>query len=207
MASSLTLVGMIRLPAAVLGLTLGAALLVPGGAVVASAPDPVQPHARKSLPSQAAWLGDTRRALKGANHYLTVRANKAADPSRLAIVLDIDNTSIQSHYAWPLAVPATRRVARHAVALGMHVFFVTGRLQRGLGTVTPVLTDAGYTYDRVFGRRPNEGLVHEKSRHRVRITEKLGFTIVADIGNNTTDLTGPCTGRTYKLPDYGGLLS
>jgi hypothetical protein len=199
---------------AVLGLTLGAALLAPAVALAqhadAPAAGPAHPvpgaHARKSLPSHATWLADTKRALAGANRYLDRQAAKT-DPSTLAIVLDIDNTSLQTQYAWPKAVPATLRVARHAADLGMHVFFVTGRLQRGLGTVTPDLTAAGYTYDKVFGRRPGEELVHEKSRHRVRITDKLGLRIVADIGNHTTDLTGPDTGRTYKLPDYGGQLS
>jgi hypothetical protein len=198
-----------RLPAA-LGLMLGASLLAPAVALAQQAAVPSSAasstHARRSLPSQSAWLADTRRALKGANHYLTVQAGKA-DPSALAIVLDIDNTSLQTQYAWPQAVPATLRVAKHATALGMHVFFVTGRLQRGLGTVTPDLTSAGYTYDKVFGRKPNEDLVHEKSRHRVHITNKLGFRIVADIGNHATDLAGPDTGRRYKLPDYGGQLS
>ena len=206
-----------RLPAAVLGLTLGASVLAPVGAVAQNAPVPpaaraqasVQApgsvHARRSLPSQSVWLRDTRRVLKGANHYLNVRAAKA-DPDTLAIVLDIDNTSLQSHYAWPKAVPATLRVARKATDLGIHVFFVTGRLRNGLWAVKPELTDAGYTYDRVFGRRPGQDLVAEKSAHRRKITKRFGFTIVADIGNRWTDHAGPFTGRSYKLPDYGGLL-
>ena len=197
-----------RLPAVVLGLTLGASVLTPAAALAqhASVSAASQPHARKSLPSQSVWLSDVRRSLKGANRYLDRRAGRAEDPSKLAIVLDIDNTSVQSHYAWPKPVIPTRRVANHAVSLGMHVFFVTGRLNRGLGMLDPILFDDGYRYDRIFGRKPGEDLVHEKSRHRVRITNRLGFTIVADIGNHTSDLTGPDTGRTYKLPDYGGLL-
>lgn len=196
-----------RLPAVVLGLTLGASLLAPVSAHATGAERPSQGmHARRSLPSQAQWLDDVRASLRGANVYLNARARKAPDPSRLAIVLDIDNTSLQSHYEWPEPVYPTRRVADHAAALGMHVFFVTGRLNRGLGMLDPILVDDGFRYDDVFGRRPGEGLVHEKSRHRTRITQKLGYTIVADIGNHATDLVGPYTGRTFKLPDYGGLL-
>jgi hypothetical protein len=195
-----------RLSAALLGLTLAASLGAPVAAQASVAPVPPGAAARKSLPSQAVWLRDVRVALRGAPAYLDRKAERSGDPSGLAIVLDIDNTSLQSHYAWPKAVPATLRVAKHAADLGMHVFFVTGRLNRGLGSVKPILTDQGYRYDKVFGRRPDEGLVHEKSRHRVRITNRLGYRIVADIGNHATDLAGPDTGRRYKLPDYGGLL-
>ena len=198
---------MLRLPAAVLGLTLGASLLAPASAHAASAAaTPVHAHARASLPSRAQWLADVRTALHGANAYLDAQAAQA-DPSTLAIVLDIDNTSIQTHYDWAKPVRPTRRVAAQAAALGMHVFFVTGRFKRDLGMIDPILFDDGYRYDKVFGRRAGEGLVHEKSRHRTRITRKLGLTIVADIGNNTSDLKGPYTGRTYKLPDYGGRLA
>lgn len=199
-----------RLPAVVPALAaaaLGAALLTPAGADAAGPSSGVGDHARRSLPPRSVWLEQTQQALKGANRYLDAQARKA-DPRTLAIVLDIDNTSIQTRYAWPKAVPATRRVARHAADLGIHVFFVTGRHNGAeLRTATSQLGRVGYVYDRAFGRRLGEGLLHEKSRHRTRITERLGLTIIADIGNHMTDLTGPYTGRTYKLPDYGGQLS
>ncbi|MGZ4476389.1 MAG: HAD family acid phosphatase [Nocardioides sp.] len=198
---------MSRLPAALLGLTLAASLFTPASALAAGGdPAPASAHARTGLPSKAQWLADVGVALHGANRYLDARAAKA-DPRTLAIVLDIDNTSIQTHYDWARPVYRTRRVAAHAAALGMHVFFVTGRFKRDLAMIDPVLRKGGFRYDKVFGRRAGEGLVHEKSRHRTRITRALGLTIVADIGNNTSDLTGPYTGRTYKLPDYGGRLA
>jgi hypothetical protein len=36
--------------------------------------------------------------------------------------------------------------------------------------------------------------------------EDDGYTIIENIGNNTTDLTGGYAEKTYKLPDYDGLL-
>ena len=37
--------------------------------------------------------------------------------------------------------------------------------------------------------------------------ERRGYRIVANIGNNDTDLTGGHADRTFKLPDYDGRLS
>jgi hypothetical protein len=36
--------------------------------------------------------------------------------------------------------------------------------------------------------------------------EANGYDIIANIGNNTTDLSGGYADTTYKLPDYDGLL-
>ncbi|MFC8859492.1 HAD family acid phosphatase, partial [[Kitasatospora] papulosa] len=45
-----------------------------------------------------------------------------------------------------------------------------------------------------------------KTEQRAKIEGK-GYTIIANIGNNTTDLVGGHAERTFKLPDYGGKLS
>jgi hypothetical protein len=45
-----------------------------------------------------------------------------------------------------------------------------------------------------------------KTKARAAI-EAQGYTIVANIGNNTTDLDGGYAERTFKLPDYNGALS
>jgi len=42
----------------------------------------------------------------------------------------------------------------------------------------------------------------------VRISvEQAGYTFVANIGNNLTDLNGGHAERTFNLPDYNGTLS
>ena len=44
-----------------------------------------------------------------------------------------------------------------------------------------------------------------KTAKRAEIEAK-GYTIVANVGNNTTDLVGGHAERTFKLPDYNGEL-
>ena len=45
-----------------------------------------------------------------------------------------------------------------------------------------------------------------KTAQRVAIENK-GYTIIANIGNSATDLSGGHAERTFKLPDYDGQLS
>ena len=45
-----------------------------------------------------------------------------------------------------------------------------------------------------------------KTAQRVDI-EKKGYTIIANIGNSATDLSGGHAEKAYKLPDYNGQLS
>jgi hypothetical protein len=158
------------------------------------------------LPSKAQWLADVSTALTGADAYLTSRAAKGG---KLAIVLDIDNTSIATHYAWPEAVGPTLTVARRAAALGMKVFFVTGRFETGSGGVAnavPALRGAGYSWQAICGRKAGEKLAASKKRCRGAIA-KQGYAIVANVGNNGPDFAGGNYEKAYRLPNYDGKLS
>lgn len=194
-------------PAALVGLTLGASLLAPSGAD-AQTLDPSGPamavHAkRSSLPPKSVWLAKVRTKLTGAKDYLDAHAHTAAKP---ALVLDIDNTSLQSHYGWPKPVRPTLRVAKHAVKLGYTVFFVTGRTPGSANSVRPQLSAAGYVYRNVYGRPKGQGLAVSKQANRAKIVAH-GYTIVMDIGNRNTDLWGANVGHGIKLPSFHGLLS
>lgn len=156
------------------------------------------------LPSRSQWLTDVRSAMRGADGYLDRRA--AQGGRRLAVVLDIDNTSIETHYGWPDPVRRTLRFARHAHDLGYGVLFVTGRQQSSLRGVRPVLRRAGYPIDAMCGRQPGERLAHSKQRCRRQLT-RSGWTITADVGNSRTDFVGRNYERAYRLPNYGGRLS
>jgi len=195
-----------------LGLTLGSTLLAP--AARAQAPTPsgtggsvsvAQPR-RAPMPSRSVWLAKVRKKLAGATAELDAAAAAAKDPTKLAIVLDIDNTSVQSHYHWPKPVRPTRRVARHASALGMHVFFVTGRTRSQIRGLGPILSDDGYRYDHIYPRPAGARLAASKQANRAKIV-KRGFTVAMDIGNRHSDLVGANTGITHKLPSLGGRLS
>ncbi len=45
-----------------------------------------------------------------------------------------------------------------------------------------------------------------KTEQRAEIESK-GYTIIANIGNSATDLSGGHAEKTFKLPDYDGQLS
>lgn len=175
--------------------------LAPAGAQQASS------HARRAtLPPRSVWLAKVKKKVAGADAAIDSAVAAAPKGAKLAMVLDIDNTSIQTHYAWPKPVKPVRKVARYAAAHGVTLFFVTGRGEHGLSGVEPVLDAAGYHYAGVYGRRPGEGLAHSKQRNRAAIAA-AGYTVVLDIGNRATDLSGANTGTTIKLPSYDGLLS
>ncbi|MFD4430856.1 HAD family acid phosphatase, partial [Nocardia sp. NPDC058497] len=52
----------------------------------------------------------------------------------------------------------------------------------------------------------NAGLAEYKTASRADIESK-GYTIVANIGNSPTDLSGGHAERTFKFPDYNGALN
>ena len=157
-----------------------------------------------ALPSKAQWQADVRQAMHGSISYLDRRVPRGGGP--LAVVLDIDNTSLATHYAWPQPVRPTLRFARHAHALGVGVFFVTGRYQDSLRGVRRTLKQAGYTVTGMCGRRHGEALAHGKQRCRRQIA-RAGRRIIANVGNRGSDLVGGNYERGFRLPSYGGKLS
>ncbi|MBM0123842.1 HAD family acid phosphatase [Pimelobacter simplex] len=176
--------------------------LFPTHIAVASATE----RATGPLPSAAQWQSDVRAvyAKKRPGAYLRERA--AGGEKRLAVVLDIDNTSLATHYAWPRAIERTLKLTRKAESQGMAVFFVTGRFEDSLANVTQALDTAGYHHDGICGRRHGELLADSKQRCRARYTAQ-GWTIVLNVGNRSTDFVGGDYERRLRLPSYGGALS
>src|SRR3954454_18562571 len=77
------------------------------------------------MPSKKAWLHDTVTALAGSRPWVANRA--AQGGGKLALNLDIDNTSLQSYYDAGKAIPATIRLVRYAKSKGIYILFNTGR--------------------------------------------------------------------------------
>jgi predicted secreted acid phosphatase len=143
-----------------------------------------------------------------AGGYLTGRLVNPAE--RTAIVLDIDNTALASSYASGWSIPATPPVlvlARQAKLAGAAIFFVTARWSSLYSATRDSLEQAGYPIDGLYTHDDFsfEPIQEYKTNSRIAI-EKLGYTIVANIGNNLTDLAGGHAERTFKLPDYSGQL-
>jgi hypothetical protein len=185
------------------------------GAVAAAAiltlvaPATAAQGAAAARPSYETWIADVTVVADAAESYLAARL---PDPRvRAAIVLDIDNTALVDEYSDSLLLPATApilEVARQAEAAGAAVFFVTNRPEIIEPWTEYNLDEAEYPVDGLYTRptfdfQPVESL---KTNARIAI-ERRGYTIVANIGNNDTDLVGGHAERTFKLPDYNGQLS
>jgi PKD repeat protein len=150
-------------------------------------------------PTQAQWLADVATVMQGGNDYL----DSQAGVPQPAIVLDIDNTSLQSYYQSGAATPPVLSFAQEAVADGYDVLFATGRTADTGGTLRSLQT-AGYQVDALCFKDPNVSTQTSKINCR-NAWVAAGYTIVANVGNHTTDLDGGNSGKQYLLPNYGFL--
>ncbi|MEU9448646.1 HAD family acid phosphatase [Streptomyces sp. NPDC048277] len=169
-------------------------------------------QAADSTVTEAQWLSDVAAVTGPAQTYIDGRVAANTSGAKLAIVLDIDNTSLASHFEGGYPTPATAPVlalAKDAHAKGVSVFFVSARVNLIDAITKYNLTHVGYTVNGLYTRSlievASESVADFKTAQRKKI-EANGYDIVANIGNNTTDLTGGYADTTYKLPDYDGLL-
>ncbi|MFF7213234.1 HAD family acid phosphatase [Streptomyces sp. NPDC008238] len=179
------------------------------GTVAAAATAPATASATAPIDHET-WLSDVRPVIDQAHAYLQERTSAVRPGEKQAIVLDIDNTALETHFDWwfPPAVAPTLDLARYADSRGVAVFFVTARPDFIHPATRYNLDRAGYPVTGLYGRSiPDlfEEVSAYKTAQRAAI-ERRGYTIVANIGNNTGDLVGGHAERTFKLPDYDGLL-
>jgi predicted secreted acid phosphatase len=173
--------------------------------------------------------GDWNRAVKKqatkAKAYLVKRTHGKRAARKPALVLDIDETSLDNYpclnqsggipySAVPYAVcvvaydaPAikpVRSLFRLAKDLKVKVFFITGRPEAIRAGTLQNLKAAGYKGRYELILQPagynDPSTVPYKSGARKQI-EKRGFTIVANVGDQQSDLSGGYSERTYKLPN------
>ncbi|MER7625728.1 HAD family acid phosphatase [Streptomyces sp. NPDC126503] len=187
--------------------------------VVGPAPGAVAASPDTHLASTAAvadidygtWRRDVAAVVAEARPYIEERA-KDAGREKQAIVLDIDNSSLETdfHPFWELptpAIPEVRTLVRDAHARGVDIFFVTARPGIIHSLTDWNLRQVGYPVDGLYVRSLPDlfGEVSAYKTEKRAEIEAKGYTIIANIGNNTTDLVGGHAERTYKLPDYGKL--
>jgi predicted secreted acid phosphatase len=153
------------------------------------------------------------------------RVAQARPGEKLAMVLDIDETSLSNWEeeraddfgyigrdwdAWvakrkATAIAGTLRVFNQAIQHGVAVFFITGRGEVQRADTAANLTAAGYrnwTGLALRGPYPKEQTTTEyKSAERRKILD-AGYKIILNIGDQISDLNGPAQAeRSIKLPD------
>ena len=153
------------------------------------------------------------------------RVAQARPSEKLAVVLDIDETSlsgwdfektddfgyiVKDSDAWIAraqmpAIAGTLRVFNQATSHGVAVFFITGRPESQRADTVANLTSAGYknwTGLALRGPHPKEEKVTTyKSGERRKILD-AGYKIILNIGDQISDLNGPAQAeRSIKLPN------
>ncbi|MFF1928526.1 HAD family acid phosphatase [Streptomyces sp. NPDC058228] len=160
------------------------------------------------------WQRDVAAVIDVARPYIQQRIAQTPAGQKPAIVLDIDNSSLETdfHYFWTFPTPAIAKVrdlVRYADSQGVAIFFVTARPGIIASLTQHNLTAVGYPVTGLYVRDlPDlfDEVSTYKTAKRAEI-EARGYTIIANIGNNDSDLVGGHAERTFKLPDYDGKLS
>jgi hypothetical protein len=174
------------------------------GAILCLLVAPAHASTQAAVPSRAQWLADTRTAMSGSLDYLDQRVAEGG-PGRLAVNLDIDNTALATYYATGHATPAVLAFARHAAEKGVRVLINTGRSGSQLTTGNRSLRRVGYRFAEMCGRYQGESLTSSKQRCRQRFVDE-GYTIIANVGNRSTDFVGGNYERAFRLPNYSNRL-
>ncbi|MGW2642182.1 HAD family acid phosphatase [Streptomyces sp. NPDC001348] len=160
----------------------------------------------------ATWQKDCQAVMDQALPYLEQRIAAAKPGEKQAIVFDIDNTTLETDFGFSYPSPANKpvlNVAEYAQEHGVSLFFVTARPGIIKAATEYNLEHDGYDVSGLYARGLLDlfkDVAAYKTAQRVDIENK-GYTIIANIGNSATDLSGGHAEKTFKLPDYDGQLS
>jgi HAD superfamily, subfamily IIIB (Acid phosphatase) len=182
------------------------------------------PALLRTYHDSGAYERDLAAVDTAAQNYIAGRLAAARTGRRLtgkpALVLDIDETSL-SNYAQlaaqnfdaaalvaaavgtsETAIQPTLRLYRAAIAHHVAVFFVTGRPSLIDAISKSNLRRVGYNkgWAALYEKPATAGVARFKSATRASI-EKRGFDIVANVGDQQSDLDGGHADRAFKLPN------
>jgi predicted secreted acid phosphatase len=163
------------------------------------------------------WQRDCQAVMDQALPDLKQRIANTKPGEKQAIVFDIDNTTLETDFGFSYPQPANSPVlkvaeyaqAEYAQEHGVDLFFVTARPGIIYAPTEWNLEYRGYEVSGLHVRGFFDlfkNVADYKTAQRVAI-EKQGYTIIANIGNSATDVSGGHAEKTYKLPDYDGRLS
>ncbi|WP_075733556.1 HAD family acid phosphatase [Streptomyces acidiscabies] len=202
-----------RIGLTVVAATAVTALAVPAGAQAATATSTsAVAVAAAADVDYATWQTDCQAVMDQALPYLKNRIAAAGSGEKQAIVLDIDNTALETDFGFSYPQPANKPVldvAKYAQEHGVSLFFVTARPGIIKAVTDYNLKHVGYQVSGLYVRGFLDlfkDVAAYKTAQRADIENK-GYTIIANIGNSATDLSGGHAEKTFKLPDYDGQLS
>ena len=162
-----------------------------------------------------------RVADRAINH---IRARAASGQTNLAVVLDIDDTAISTwgrlmkddfarkdemFVAWvnthvdPPIQPILN-LYQECQRLGVKVFFITGRRTALAERTRVTLAGAGYTNPAAIYFRPESDRAKFMAPFKTGVRREItgqGFLIIANLGDQDSDLAGGYAERVFKLPN------
>lgn len=201
-----------RIGMTVVATTALTALAVPAGAQAATATTTAAATEAAAKVDYATWQTDCQAVMDQALPYLKDRIAAAQNGEKQAIVFDIDNTTLETDFGFSFPQPANKpvlNVAKYAQEHGVALFFVTARPGIIKSVTDYNLKHVGYQVSGLYVRGLSDlfkDVAAYKTAQRVDIENK-GYTIIANVGNSATDLSGGHAEKTFKLPDYDGQLS
>jgi predicted secreted acid phosphatase len=163
----------------------------------------------------------TKGKRRGKKRRKAPKACREARDTKLAITLDIDETSLSNYQelqaanftgavgalalatitADSPAIQPTLQLYRAARARGIAVFFITGRPDISADVTVQNLNAAGYTDRAGISFKPTDAqTIPYKSGERAKI-EQQGYRIIANVGDQESDLAGGYADRSFKLPN------
>jgi len=182
-----------------------------------------------------AYDRDVANVLGDAQSYVGQRSSAAASGETLAVVLDIDETSVSNwgnlavddfgfftkgdcnlqpsepcgFDKWietqtPEAIKPTRDLFDLAKKSGVKVFFISARPEAQRDATVRHLTATGYKdWDGLILKQPSDtdAVSAYKTKARANIEEKKKTKIIANIGDQYSDLAGGHAERTFKVPN------
>ncbi|WP_086765930.1 HAD family acid phosphatase [Streptomyces bobili] len=191
------------------------AMAVPAGAEAATATGTITAVTTAAAAEDVdytTWQADCLTVMNQALPYLKQRIAAVKPGEKQALVLDIDNTTLETDFGFSYPQPANKPVldvAKYAQERGVSLFFVTARPGIISGVTDYNLKYVGYKVSGLYVRGLFDlfkDVAAYKTAQRVNIESK-GYTIIGNIGNSATDLSGGHAEKTFKLPDYDGQLS
>ena len=179
-------------------------------------------HSKEYRETFAAACDEARLAIEQA----LTKSKSAGGRQNLAIVSDLDETLLdnrpffdtcadknEAQISWDafedwqkksIADPLkpTRELLAYARSKGLAVFFVTGRMEHLRRATIQNLITHGIAYDGLYMRADGDeqSAVTMKSAYRKQI-EAMGFHVVANIGDQYSDLAGGYSLDCEKLPN------
>jgi predicted secreted acid phosphatase len=213
----------LRLRTAMVMCCVAPAALVAAGTSGAKEPKaPATPAQIRAYHDSGDWNSDTAKQVSRAKAFVKgwLKSHKKPRPKKPAIVLDIDDTSLSLYKCAEArdfedaslcavqddlpAIKQVRSLYKYARAQKVAVFFITGRPEPLRALSAKNLKAAGYTGKLDLTLKPtsykDESVIPYKSGARKKI-ERKGYRILANLGDQRSDLKGGYSLKTYKLPN------